>query len=333
MTESAPSAAPAHESSSDHGQALHKKLQEIRQGDLITLGAISIVGVGHGAALDLASTTNSASPDDSTTEEQLWSVTIENESGLYVVLSQDCDIVRDPSIEPCLVVASVRYVDTEEWNELISGPSSPRQFPIQDPRSGPSTLLKPHAVADIRYVTSVDKTALLHPRVDFWHPLSATSRDQFRDWVGRRYSRAPHPDNWEQYVLPAVRKRVKNGLKQYGKWAEVEEEKKKSNGKVKSLPLPSPEDRLLGAITSWYVYGNDKRVNFVAVVSERSLKKSRFWGSQALDEEAYKKAVRELGVQMRAELSSNAYALSFQARTAHMINLADLTEWSPWIVR
>ena len=67
---------------------LEQLLRTLRQGDLISLGAVTLVGAGPSAAVSAA--------DAEVDDDALWSVTVESDAGWYVVVSQDCDIVRDP---------------------------------------------------------------------------------------------------------------------------------------------------------------------------------------------------------------------------------------------
>lgn len=103
---------------------LQQVLRTLRQGDLISLGAVTLVGAGSADAVEAAG----LEPDNDT----LWSVTVESEAGWYVVLSQDCDIVRDPGEEPCIVVCPLDYVSERRWQQLRGGPYSARHFPIPD---------------------------------------------------------------------------------------------------------------------------------------------------------------------------------------------------------
>ena len=84
--------------SEEQHRFLAERLDQLRQGDLINLGATSVVGRGPSPALKFADPQAIAGAD------QPWSVTLVTELGWYVVLSQDCDIARSPEVEPCIVV-------------------------------------------------------------------------------------------------------------------------------------------------------------------------------------------------------------------------------------
>lgn len=121
--------------------------------------------------------------------------------GWYVVITQDCDIVRDPNVEPWLVVCPLRQVTLAYWQALRSGPGSLRELPFPDGHRVP-TADGVRPIADLRFVTNVDKTALLHPSVQSLRPLPGPQRFVFGRWVGARCARVPHPDVLECDVLP-----------------------------------------------------------------------------------------------------------------------------------
>ncbi len=61
-------------------------------------------------------------------------LSIESDVGWYVVITQDCDIARDPNTEPWAVWLSVPLRTSRPGNgqALASGPRSPRYFPLPD---------------------------------------------------------------------------------------------------------------------------------------------------------------------------------------------------------
>lgn len=290
-------------------------LRTISQGDVVSLGAVNIVGVGASAAWH--STAEHESLLEREPGEEVWSLSIESDVGWYVVITQDCDIVRFPHTEPCLVVCPVKYVPAEEWQTLASGPRSPRFYPFPDGKKLPQMDGK-FPIADLRFVTSVDKTALLHPSVQVLHPLSAPQRSTFGRWVGSRYARVPHPDNLEKDVLPKAATLIRKLAKQF------------AAGKTQE-----PEVRLVGAAESWYLGGNDKRVVYIPMISEATARKAGLWKADTgeFNTDSIAAAKKRLAGKLRASLPPGAgYACSVEPTTLHTATAADLLEWSEWIV-
>ncbi|MHC6591550.1 hypothetical protein [Arthrobacter sp. C152] len=290
------------------------RLSTISQGDVISLGAVNIVGVGHSAAW------NSTAQHEGLAEiepgEEVWSLSIESDVGWYVVITQDCDIARSPQIEPCLVVCPVKYVPSQDWQALASGPRSPRYFPLPDDKFPGMDGKLP--IADLRFLTSVDKTALLHPSVKVLHPLSAPQRANFGRCIGSRYARVPHPDKLEQDVLPKAATLIRKLAKKYA-----------------AGDTSDPEVRLVGAARGWYLGGNDKRVVFIPMISEATAKASGLWNTTAgdFDMKSIESGQKRLRNQLLASLPAGAgYACSVESRTLHSTSAADLLEWSEWIV-
>jgi hypothetical protein len=290
------------------------RLSTISQGDVISLGAVNIVGVGHSAAWH--STAEHEGLIEREPGEEVWSLSIESDVGWYVVITQDCDIARDPHTEPCLVVCPVKYVPAGEWQALASGPRSPRYFPLPDGKFPGMDGKLP--IADLRFLTSVDKTALLHPSVKVLHPLSAPQRANFGRCVGSRYARVPHPDNLEKDVLPKAATLIRKLAGQYA-------DGNKSD----------PEVRLVGAARGWYLGGNDKRVVFIPMITEATAKVAGLWDNGAGDfnQASVQAATKRLASKLRSSLPPGAgYACSVEPRTLHSTSAADLLEWSEWIV-
>jgi hypothetical protein len=72
----------------DRVAGLDLHLRSLEQGDLIGLGAIAIVGTTTSEVTGTAGRP--------AVEVEVTSITVETESGWYAVLTQDCDIVRQP---------------------------------------------------------------------------------------------------------------------------------------------------------------------------------------------------------------------------------------------
>jgi hypothetical protein len=170
----------------------------------VAFGAIGIA-VRPGSAIAAAA----GLADDETPD--VVTLTIETASGWYAVLSQDCDVVRDVADEPCLTVAPVVYVDPEAWTRLHLGQTSYRQFPL--PGEALAPVDEGHAariptghrpVVDIRYVGTLDKTALADGFAQR-HPLTGKDKLAFQTWVAARFGRESFADDVHEKVLPSAR--------------------------------------------------------------------------------------------------------------------------------
>lgn len=300
--------------SAREGAVLAKVLRGIGQGDLLSLGAVTLVGVGSSAAWE--STAEHQGVTTTPPDEHLWSLSIESDVGWYVVITQDCDIARGPDDEPCLVVCPLRYVPLAHWQALRSGPGSPREFPFPDGRVVPAAD-GARPIADLRFVTSVDKTALLHPSVQFLRPLSGPQRSTFGRWVGARYARAPHPDVLERDVLPKAARVVR-----------------KLAARFAAKDAADPEVRLVGATDRWYLGGNDKRVLFIPMLSEAGARAAGLWDASGADfnEDAVLTGAKRLSKKLRAGLpAGSGYTCAVEPVTLYGTTAADLMEWSDWV--
>jgi len=291
-----------------------KTVSDVAQGDIISLGAVNIVGLGASKALR-------STPDYEDTPgkpgEGIWSMTIESEVGWYAIISQDCDIARIPEIEPVLVVCPIKYVTDTEWLQLRAGGSSPREFPFPDGRKMPNKEGHKH-VADLRFVTSVDKTALVSGDVQVLRPLTGSQRARFRNWVGARYAREPLADDLERDVLPRVAKLIT-----------------KMATSTSSDVKNSPERRLIDATGNWYLAGTDRRVIFYLIISERSAKDAGFWDSTAADfntttlEMARTKLMRQILASLKP---GEGYSVDVQIKTLHGIPADEFLTLSEWVI-
>lgn len=292
-----------------------KVLRGICQGDLLSLGAVTLVGVGSSAAWRSTAKHQGLTPTPP--DEHLWSLSIESDVGWYVVITQDCDIVRDPNVEPCLVVCPLRHVPLAHWQTLRSGPGSPREFPFPNSHGVP-TADEVRPIADLRFVTSVDKTALLHSSVQSLRPLSGPQRSTFGRWVGARYARVAHPDVLERDVLPKAAGVVR-----------------KLAARFAAKDTANPEVRLVGATDRWYLGGNDKRVLFIPMLSEASARTAGLWdaSSDDFDTDAVAAGAKRLSFKLRACLpAGGGYACAVEPATLYGATAADLMEWSEWVV-
>jgi len=302
-------------------------LRSIRQGDIISLGAIAIVGTHASQVMSAAGDPLSTDPSSGT---DVASVTIESASGWYAVLSQDCDIVRTVDLEPCLQVAPVMYIPDEEWTRLDAGRTSYRQFALPPDRVEPlppadSALehgRKP--VVDIRYITNVDKTALLTvPDVQRRTPLGPGHRARFGQWVGSRFARIPFEDRVVEDVLPAIRPVLDSLVGQLAKT---------TAGQRK------PAVAFIGCVSEWYVRSMERNVELMGRLDlararqEKLLKTEK--GEPVLDETGLKAGARALRKALVAKLPRDTgYALAVTYHDFDDLRAAEYETYSLWVVQ
>ena len=289
---------------------LDQLLRTLRQGDLVSLGAVTLVGAGPAAAVDAAA----AEVGDDT----LWSITVESEAGWYVVLSQDCDIVRKPDEEPCVVVCPLVYVPESRWRQLRRGPYSPRQFPFPDDKG-----LRPDGdrwpAASLLYVSSIDKTALLHDSVRQLAPLTGPQRAQFGRWVARRYGRPAHDDLVERDVLSKAGARIRDLAKSYAK-----------------ADNPTDVMRLVAAAEEWYVEATDRNVKLHAVLTEGSANAAGLWNDKTSDwhHQRIEQATGQLRRDLAKRLPANSgYALAVNTATLDTVPASQYLTWAVWTLK
>lgn len=291
-------------------------LRDLTQGDLLTLGAVSIVGRGPTEVVSAAG--------GSPRTQEIWSVTVESDLGWYVIISGPCDIVRDPAVEPCLVVAPLATVSHDRYQQLRSGEYSPREFPL--PVSQVARVVRPSdpadfwPVADLRYVTSVDKAALLHADVESRRPLTGPQQQRFSTWVGRRYNRPAHADQLETHVLAKAGTKISRLAAQFA---------------VAAKPgALDAEVRLIGAAREWLIGGTERDIEINLVLDDRSAEAAGFHDRSAhqIDVKQVEGAARKLQTVLAATLPPDSgYALAVKPITLDGIHAATYLSLEPWL--
>lgn len=289
---------------------LAERLDQLRQGDLINLGATSVVGVGPTPTLTFADPKAVADAD------QPWSITLVSELGWYVVLSQDCDIARTTEVEPCIVVCPLEALPISEWQSLRSGPYSPREFPF--PEEARITLPSgTAAAANARFITSVEKRALLAPAFRRAAPLTAPLRLRFREWVARRIARAPHPDHVEAHVLRSCGDRVSK-LAKAGR--------AKTDGRSRSQMLVLMADE-------WYIAPGEQLIPLQLIITAASAQSVGLWDEASADfaVPAIEAARKELQSDLNRRITPGlGYALTVEVHTLDRVAAETYRTWTPW---
>lgn len=286
---------------------LQRQLASLRQGDLISLGGVAIVGAGPARAY---TQTGADAPDD-----ELWNVTIETDTGWYVVLSQDCDIVRPAAIEPVLVVSPIQLVAEPRWAGLRGGPYSPRMFPFPDDK-GISGDAEGTPVADIRYMTCVDKTALDHLAVETLRPLTGPQRARFQRWLSRRFARAANDDMVERDVLTEAGGRIHSLAKSFVTAQDV-----------------TPAMRMVAAAEEWYLAGTDQLIELRPVISEGSARAAGLWDNNAgeLRSDLIDQGAGQLQADLRKRLpAGGGFVMRVVPSTLDGVLASEYLTWSVW---
>jgi hypothetical protein len=127
-------------------------------------------------------------------------------SGLSVIVSQDCDLRREITVEPYVILAPLTELDAGRHGQAASGQST--RFFAYPPIEGHAD--KQNLVIDMRVLSSLEKTALLSAhvkRIDC--PLGEPDRVRLREFVGDRFGRTPLPDEIVTQVVAPIEQALK----------------------------------------------------------------------------------------------------------------------------
>lgn len=117
---------------------------------------------------------------------------------LAVVVSQDCDLVRDVGHEPYVLLAPLTRLDDKLHAEVLRSGSS-RFF------SYPAIGGEPTLAVDMRLVFSLEKPAIFTPEVErLGCPLTEPQRSRLRSWLGARFARVAFPDEIADLVVAPI---------------------------------------------------------------------------------------------------------------------------------
>ena len=303
------------ESTTDGEAALAANLRSLEQGDLISVGAVAIVGT----------TTSEVTGAEAPVGLGVASITVETPSGWYAVLTQDCDIVRTADLEPCIAIAPVLYVPPDEWDSIQKGLGSYRRYALDPDDVEP--LDEAHAAAvgddhrpvvDIRYISSLDKTALAEP-FDVSYPLRGLHKIRFQDWVGSRFSRESFANELEADVLPVVRAKLK---------ALQSARRKKQND-------ASPLMRLASTCSQWYIRATDRYVEILGRLDPTLSKENGFlkidqgqflWNTRDLDQ-----AARTMSRDLNKRIAGSGYAVTLFTQDFEDLSVVQFETYALWL--
>lgn len=203
-----------------------------------------------------------------------------------------------------------------EWQALRSGPYSAREFPFPE-HAHISLPVGAAGVANARFVTSVEKQALLAPAFRRAAPLTAPLRLRFMEWVARRFARAPHPDHADAHVLQPcghrISKLVKAGRAQAG-------------GRSRSQMIVLMADE-------WYVGPGEQLIPLQIIITAAGAQTVGLWDEASADfaVPAIEAARKELQSDLNRRITPGlGYALTIGVHTLDRVAADTYRSWTPW---
>lgn len=236
-------------------------LSPLELGDAISGLTLAVAGVGQPprGTLPAGQWPDEVGPADA------WAAAVESATGWYVLLSQDCDVVRDEADEPTILVAPLMYCTPDEWQDLRRNGYSSRKWAYPVEKFGDLDADKALCV-DLAWTTSVLKGALRAPGVHGVRPLTGPAKRDFSEWVAARSGRVPFPDDVVIKVLDPC--------------YEVRARLLKTFNKKKATGSPPLEARAVGAVERWFANHSGKQVTFLG-----QLTGARLVDAQLVDED------------------------------------------------
>ncbi len=228
-------------------------LSPLLQGDAVCGLVLAVAGVGPAPSAELPDADWPVSVD----VHDAWGLALGSDTGWYVLLSQDCDVVRAPAEEPTVLVAPLTFVDETTWKDLVHNGYSSRWWPYPSDKFAGVPADKA-LVVDLAWTTSILKGSLASPTVRGQRPLTGPNRQAFAEWLAARTGRAPFDDDVVTGVLDPcyeVRARL---AKQFDK-----------NPGAASL-----EARAVGSVVRWYAHVDGRQVDVLGQTSGVLLQKA-----------------------------------------------------------
>ena len=184
-----------------------------------------------------------------------WSVAFVAPSGWSMLLSQDCDIVRDDDDEPTAEIAPVLAVSVEEHAKYNASRYTGRYLALP-PGAVPGLNPDQRGLVDLAWRSSILKVSISEESVEFHRPLTEPQRRDLRDWLAARSGRSPFPDDLVTGVLDP--------------FDAVRSARAKSASK-KPVGNRTDVERIVTSPTAWYVARTEQWVVLTGVVSDEAL--------------------------------------------------------------
>jgi hypothetical protein len=137
--------------------------------------------------------------------QQIWTaVSRELDARWGVIVTQTCDLIRDPKDEPWIQLAPLLDLGEDEWERARTGKSLNTFALPQIPETGIA-----HAGVHGQISFPIEKAALLHPDLrPVTTPLDSNERLRLSAWLARRWGRHAFPDTTEDLVLGPLRSEI-----------------------------------------------------------------------------------------------------------------------------
>ena len=238
-----------------------------------------------------------------------WAINLESESGWYVLLTQDCDVVRAADTEPTVSVAPLMLRDVEAWRDLIRNGYSSREwaYPSEKFTGIPDGKA---LVVDLAWTTSLLKGSLTAPGVSALRPLTGPTKADFAEWLAARAGRVPFPDDVVTKVLDPCFQARKAAAKKLDK--------------AVAAGGTAPRDaRVVGAVARWYARRDGMLIDFLGQVTGPLLQAAGWITADgSVDTEAFEKGRSALETSVLRKMNAVDPNSGYQIR----ITLADLAE-------
>lgn len=235
----------------------HGGFSPLAQGDALSGLTLAVAGVGPAGGETLPKAVWPAAVGDS----DAWAVAVDAESGWYVLLSQDCDIVSDAADEPTVAIAPLVLVSDDEWADLHHNGYSARKAPY--PSDGFDLPEGLKLAIDLAWTTSVLKGSIHTPAVQAARPLTGPQQRELGEWLAARTGRVPFPDDVVRLVLDPcydVRKRLLASA--------IKAEHAGATAKL--------EARAVLAATRWYAHLDGRLVTVLGALTSTGLHRAGF---------------------------------------------------------
>jgi hypothetical protein len=168
-------------------------LESLRQGEVLGLNKLPRL-------LSLKHPLTRAESRGAPLNVDMVSVELPLDPALVVVISQDCDLVRNTDREPYLQIAPLTRVATDLYEQI--GRFGSNRFFTYPPLAEETAL-----VVDVRAVGTIEKPALLSSEIKrLGCPLTEPQRSKLRAWLGARYARVAFPSEITQIVVEPITK-------------------------------------------------------------------------------------------------------------------------------
>lgn len=184
-------------------QRVAERARALSQGDLISTSHFPSLGAPE-CTFHPDTETSAPCPG-----QEVWAASARPiRTGLGVIVTQTCDLIEPPDREPWIQVSPLVALDEKLWRRACDGRDQ-RAFSLPPAAGVAFPAIEPQVVF------SVEKAALLHPRV-LTTPtaLDPAQRIYLSLWLARRCARHAFPDVTEELVLRPLRRELSKRFEQ-----------------------------------------------------------------------------------------------------------------------